>query len=191
MTDERLQHLMQDALDDVLSPQEQHELSRTLESDQTAAEAFDEQQRVNDLLSRPPMERAPQRLAMTIMARIGALAKEQQQRGKQVDEISEATLQLAIQLVTVATMPLLVGASWMLINALADEEFMDDVFTQVAGLLILTLDTMRVIIEEAETVAAEDPQTAMVMLSLLPVTMLELVKSVLGELEDGEDEGDD
>lgn len=188
MTDERLQHLMQDALDEVLSPQEQRELSRTLEVDEQAAEEFDQQQRVNDLLSRPPMERAPQRLAMTIMARIGALAREQQQEhSQQLDEVTEASLQLAIQLVTVATMPLLAGASWMLINALADEEFMDDVFTQVAGLLILTLDTMRVLIEEAEAIAAEDPQTAMAILTLIPVTMLELVKIVLGE-DDDEDE---
>ena len=187
MTEERLQHLMQDALDDALSTQEQHELSNTLEADQVAAEAFDQQQRVDDFLNRPPMVRAPQRLAMTIMARIGTLAQEQQRRSRQVDELSEASMQLAIQLVTVATMPLLVGASWMLINAQADEEFMDEVITQVAGLLILTLDTMRVIIEEAEAIADDDPQTAMAMISLLPLTMLELVKAVLGESDDDDD----
>ena len=191
MTEERLQHLMQDALDDALSTQEQRELSSTLEADQVAAEEFNQQQRVDDFLNRPPMERAPQRLAMTIMARIGALAHEQQRQSQQIDELSEASMQLAIQLVTVATMPLLVGASWMLINALADEEFMDEVITQIASLLILTLDTMRVIVEEAEAIAADDPQTAMAMISLLPLTMLELVKAVLGEVDEDDETDSD
>ncbi len=179
MTDDRLQQLMQDALDETLSPEQQQELSESLAQDQVAAEEFQAQQQVDDLLTRPPMERAPQRLAMTIMARIGEMAIEQQQQRGEFDALMQASLTVALQLVTVATMPLLVGASWMLVNAMADEDLMDEVFTQIVGLLRLTLDTMSVIVEEAEKLSKEDPEAAMVMLSLMPVTMLELVKNIL------------
>lgn len=189
MTDDRLQQLIQEALDETLSPEQQQELSKTLERDKAVAEEFETQQRVNDLLTRPPMERAPQRLAMTIMARIGQLAQEQQRQEGAFDELAEASLIVALQLVTVATMPLLMGASWMLVNARADEDMMDEVFTQIVGMLRLTLDSMTVIIEEAEKVSKDDPERAMVMLSLMPITMLELVKNILGYNDDEDDNG--
>lgn len=183
MTDNRLQQLMQDALDESLSPDEQLELSRELDENPDNAEEFDQQQRVNDMLQRPPMERAPQRLAVTIMARIAEMAQEQQQlaQGEDLDELAQASLIVAIQLVTVATMPLMIGASWMILNAQTDRERLDEIFTRVVALLILVLDVMRVIMEEAEQVAEEDPEAALAILTLMPTTLLELVKQVLAE----------
>lgn len=182
MTDNRLQDLMQDALDESLSYEQQRELAERLEQDADASEAFNEQLRVDDLLQRPPMERAPERLAVTIMARIAEMARQQElERSGEIDAVAEASLRVAAQLVTVATLPLLISASWMLVNAMANPKMLDDMLQQVVGLLLLMIDVMSVLMEKAEEVAADDPELALAILGLMPIVTLELVEIVLGK----------
>jgi hypothetical protein len=183
VTDNRLENLMQEALDETLSFEQQRELAERLENDVDASEAFDQQQRVDDLLQRPPMERAPERLALTIMARIAEMAHQQQQQEGEINAFAEASLRVAAQLVTVATLPLLISASWMLVNAMANPKMLDDVLEKVVGLLLLMIDVMSVLMEKAEEVAADDPELALAILSMMPVVTLDLVEIALGKEE--------
>lgn len=180
----RKQQLMQDALDTQLSPEEEAELNAHLQADPDAATEYDRLQRVDVLLREAPYERAPERLALTIMARIAQTVKQQEMLHAQADDpLMEASVNLAMQLVTVATLPVLVGASTLILSAQADPELIDAVLQQVAGLMILVLDVMHVLLEEAEAVYADDPELALALLALIPPTLLALVRQVMGEDE--------
>jgi len=192
MANEQRRQQMQHALDGVLSPQEKVDLARHIERDPEDAGYFDKLQRVDALLRAAPHERAPQRLALTIMARIGETVRQQQAQQLQADydpELYEAALQVAMQMVTVATLPLMIGASYLLLNAAADPSVLDPVLQEVAALMILVIDVMKVMLEEAQETYAKDPEAALALLALIPVTLLELVKQVLGygDDEDGEE----
>lgn len=184
MTDNRLENMMEDALSGELSQEEQLELQEILEQNPDEAKNFDSQLQVDALLARPPHERAPQRLALTIMARIAETAR---QRQTKLSELDEAMLNTAVQLVTVATLPMLVGASYLILNASADPELMDAVLQQIAALLMLVLDMMQVLLEEAQALYEDDPETAMSLLAFIPITLLQLVGQVLG-LDDEDDD---
>ena len=181
MQDKR--QLMQEALDGALTPEQAEELSVYLDENPREADHYDQLQRVDDMLRIAPHERAPQRLALTIMARLAQTV--QQQAQLQHNEVSEAAVNVAVQMVTVATLPLMVGASYLILNAMADPEAMETVLAQVAAVLILVIDVLKVMLEEAQAVYAEDPETALALLSLIPGTLLVLLKQILvGEDED-------
>lgn len=188
MSDERKRQLMQEALDGRLSPEEQHELMLHMEAHPDEAEHYSRLKQVDRMLATAPFERAPQRLALTIMARLAQTVKEQTQLDETMPQLSEAAIQVALQMVSVATLPLMVGASWLMLNAMSDPELMEVVLQQVAALMLLVIDVMKVIIDEALAVFEEDPEAAMALLTLIPITLLTLVKQILGYDEDDENE---
>lgn len=188
MSDERKRQLMQEALDGLLSPEEQHELLLHMETNPDAAEHYSRLKQVDRMLATAPFERAPQRLALTIMARLAQTVKEQTQLDDSMPQLSEAAIQVAMQMVTVATLPLMVGASWLMLNAMTDPELIEMVLQQVAALMLLVIDVMRIIIDEALAVFEEDPEAAMALLTLIPITLLTLVKQILGADDDEDDD---
>lgn len=179
MMEERKRLLMHESLDERLSPDLQQELESYLDDAPDEAGHYRRLKQVDRLLHTAPFERAPRHLAMTIMARLAQTVQAQEQR-QASPALDEAAMQVAMQLVTVATMPLMVGTSWMLLNTMAEEEMLETVLVQVAGLYILVVDVMKVMIDEAQAVYQTDPETALALLSLMPVTLLKLVEIVLG-----------
>lgn len=188
LTNERARHLMQEALDENLSSDEEQELNALLQENPEHAEEFDAQQRVDNLLRYPPHKRAPERLALTIMARLAESVQAQHKAQEHKSQVTEAELQVAIQLVTVGALPLLVGAGYMLLNARNNPKTMERVLVQVAALLILVTDTMEVMIDEAASVYDEDPELALATLTMMPSTLLLLVKEILGKDLDEDEE---
>lgn len=182
---DRKQQLMQESLDGMLSPQEEQELQQELSEDPTTAGEYDRLQSVEDILREAPHERAPERLAMTIMARIAQAVKEQQTLHAEGEALSveDASINVAVQVVTVATLPMLVAASALILNAQADPDLIDAVFQQVAMLMILVIDVLKVLLEQAQRAYAEDPELALALLALIPPTLLALVRQLLGDEE--------
>ncbi|GAB4309061.1 MAG: hypothetical protein Kow00117_02400 [Phototrophicales bacterium] len=183
MADQRVLELMQSALDNNLTPEAEQELLSILQTDQEQAAEFDAQRQVDAMLQTPPHVRAPRRLALTIMAR---LAQTLQAEDKQ-SAITQAQMQVAVQLVTVATMPLLVGAGYLLLNAKSDPEAFETMLEPVAAMLMMVVDVMTVMLDEVQAVYEQDPELAVAMLALMPTALLLLVKRVLGiddELQD-------
>lgn len=192
MTMDRKNQLMQEALDGELSPEQQQELDAILDGDQERAE-YDKLQVLDDILRTAPHERAPQRLALKIMGRIAESVKAQQKHNMEAEltEIAEAVIDVAMTTVTVATLPLLVGASWLMLNAQARPEVAEDVLAKVTALFILTIDVIQVMLEEAEAAYdPENPEVSMAILTMIPSTLLLLVKQVMG-LEDDDETDDD
>ena len=186
MTDKRKLRLMQDALDKALSPDAEQELNYILDTDPEDAAQFDRLQRVEMLLSAAPHERAPERLALTIMARLAEAAKTET-KVQASPEITEEMMQTAIQLVTIAALPMLVGAGWMLLNAQSDPEMLETVLYHVAALLMLVIDVMEVMMEKAQSVYSDDPELAMALLTMIPVLLLALIQEVMDINEDSDD----
>lgn len=176
MTDDQKLQMMQDALDGDLSPEEQAALESQLQSDSQSAAQFDRLKQVDDMLQTAPHQRAPRRLAATIMARLSKMVEEEKQQSPITAEMMEAV----IQLVTASTMPLLVSAGWLLLNAQSDPETLEVVLQEVAALLILVLETVEVILDEAQQIYPEDPELAMAALALMPIAILTLMQQVLG-----------
>lgn len=189
MSNQRKQQLMQEALDETLSEEAQRELRALLSDDPEEAEQFNKLKQVDALLNTAPHERAPQRLALSIMARLAVTVQEQQQMRSQ-SEVNEASMQVALTLVTVATLPLMIGASYLLLNAMSNPDALDVVLQQVAALIYLVLDVMKVMMEEAQAVFATNPEAALALLALIPVTLLTLVKQVLGQDDEDDQPGE-
>jgi hypothetical protein len=186
---DRKYQLMQDSLDGELSPEEHEELDGILKTSTEALGEMDGLKAVHKLLERPPHERAPERLAPVIMARIAEMIKAQQRlTGEaELDEMTEAIINVALATVTVATLPLLVGAGWLMLNRKSSPEALEAVLFQVSALFALVLDVMQVMLEEAQAAYSDDdPETAMVILTMIPATLLLLVREVLGIDDDTE-----
>ncbi len=176
MTNERQRRLMQEALDQVLTDEERNELFKYLDSDQSSATEFNQLRRVDALLRNAPAERAPQRLAATIMARLSATVKAQTQ--SQMGITPEAVA-VALGMVSVVTMPMLVAASWMLINSIATLEALNAVLNQIIGLLLLVLKVLQVFLEQAQQLVSSNPQAAAALLTLIPVTLLAMARYIM------------
>ncbi len=185
MTNERTRQLMQEALDEALDAESNQELSTLLETNPDEAQAFDRLKQVDELLANAGMRhtRAPERLAVTIMARLAEAVKSEEEI-EEFPEITEAMIQTAMQMVMAATMPLLIGAGWILLNAQSRPHVLEGVLYRVTTMFILVIDVMKVIIEEAEKAYDDDPQLAVAILSLIPAAMLIL----MGELLEDDDE---
>ncbi len=195
MASDKHRRLMQESLDQILSEEAQQELFAQLNTDQDTVAEYNQLHRVHNLLQNAPQERAPRRLAATIMARIAQglemqvsldanpHAEASPEAAQQV-LISREIIALALNLVTVATMPLLVAASWMVIHAQADPALLTQVLQQIVALVLLVLKIMEVFLEQAQKLAEDDPETAMAVLALLPVTMLAIVRYMLSEQPD-------
>ncbi len=195
MASEKHRRLMQESLDQILSEEAQQELFAQLDTDQDTVAEYNKLHRVHNMLQNAPHERAPRRLAATIMARLaqGLEMQVSQDASPQTAADTEAAQQvlisreviaLALNLVTVATMPLLVAATWMVIHAQADPALLTQVLQQIVALVLLILKIIEVFLEQAQKLAEEDPNTALALLSLIPVTMLAIVRYMLSEQPD-------
>jgi anti-sigma factor RsiW len=186
VTDTRSQQLMQAALDGELSSQHEAELGQLLDNDPEQAAEYDAQQRVDALLRYPPMARAPQRLGLAIMARLAQTLAEGQKARGHTSALTQAQLQVAIQLVTVTTLPMLSGAGYLLLNAQSKPEAVEQALRPAIALLVIVIDAMTMMLEQAEAVYEEDPQMAVAILMLMPPALLVLVEKFFDDAPDSD-----
>jgi hypothetical protein len=116
MADKQLRQLMQEALDGNLSARAQRHLDERVEADPQEMAHFSGLMQVHAVLRAAPFERAPARLALRIMTRLAQEARSQQALDA---DVSSLALALSVALVTVTTMPMMVAASWLVLNAMA------------------------------------------------------------------------
>jgi anti-sigma factor RsiW len=173
VTDDRARQLMQSALDGDTEADAQ--LQAMLQQDPEQAAEFATQQQVDDLLRYPPMERAPERLGLSIMARV---AKAMQKR-RHAQPLNEAQLRVALQLVIVTSQPLLAGAGYLLMNSQSNPQAVERLLVPALALLIAVTDMMDVMLERAQAVYDEDPELAIAMIMMMPSALLLLVEEVL------------
>lgn len=170
MSDKKLRQLMQEALDGELSPENEHFLKSRLAQDQQEASHYIGLKEVDTILRNAPFERAPRRLALKIMARVAEAVKAQRN-----SESAELALSLSVAVVSLAMMPVLVAASWLVLNGKADPEVLIRVIEQMIALLAVILKALETLLAEAEMIAATDPETAQIVMALIPLTLMSFV----------------
>lgn len=175
--------MMQERLDGLLDLDQAAELEAYLRQDEAAAEEQAQLEQVHDVLTRPPLERAPQRMALTIMARLAQHIEAQSEIQALPEELQQALL-VSWSLVSVTMMPMLVSASYMVLNTQASPAVLEEATNRVIAMMVIMIDSMVVILEEIERLIREDPQMAPVALSLIPIAMLGILDYVQEKTEE-------
>ncbi|MBI5671150.1 MAG: hypothetical protein HZC41_24400 [Chloroflexi bacterium] len=183
MANEQHRRLMQDALDEQLTPEAQHELHQQLSAEPDAAAEFDRLRRVEQLLRSAPMERAPQRLALSIMARLA----ETLQSKEQLAHTSGLALALALALVVVVALPLLVASAWLFLSAVSSAAALSSLIQSIVTLLTLLMGMMEAFIQQAQTVVADYPQAPALLIVLVPVALVGLMRYLTTQPPDDSD----
>lgn len=161
------QAMMQEALDGQLSEDMARKLVDMLGRDQTAAREFQRLQQVDGLFKRAPQQRAPARLAATIMARVAERMRAETQIAALPLE-TQRVMMLSLSAAMMAMMPMMEAAAWLVLNARRDPELLSQVIIEAIGWMSLVTDALIVLLEDAEALARTDPDAAKATLALTP-----------------------
>lgn len=180
-----LRQQMQEKLDGVLSEELTQNLLRQLEQDAEAAREYARLETVDSLLSTAPQMRAPQRLAVTIMARL-AQTIELQARLQALPQAVRSQIMQSLSLAMVAAMPMMVGASWLVLTRQADSKALNEMLERVVMLMLMQVEAQLALLDAIEPYLREDPQLAAACLRLMP-SMMEGLLNALDENAAGDD----
>ena len=183
MSDDRglpQQDMMQEAIDGQLSQEMAQKLLEMLDRDQTAAQEFGRLRRVDSLLKRAPQQRAPARLAATIMARLAEQMRAETAKSEMSPEM-QRVMMLSLSAAMMAMMPMMEAASWLVLNARREPDLLSDVMIETIGWMSLVTDALIQLLEDAENLARSEPEVAAATLALTPY-MLTTVLDYLDEL---------
>jgi hypothetical protein len=171
MANERQRRLMQEALDDALTPEALQELHQRLDQDPAESAQFNRLRQVDRMLRTAPFERAPHTLALRIMARLAEGLNPQQ-----LTRSSGLALALGLALVTLTLLPLLAGIGWLVLNTVGNATAMSAVITQIAGVLAALMTTLQGVVKGAQSVLETYPEIPVVMLTTIPIAVFWLVR---------------
>lgn len=178
MSDKQTQNkMMQEAIDGQLSEDMTEQLFSILDRDKEAAQEFNRLQTMDSLFKRAPHKRAPARLAATIMARL-AERIEAETKLENLPQSAQQAVMLGMSVTILSMMPMMEAAAWLVLNAKRDPKLLSEVMTQTVGLMSIITDAMVMLMEEAENMARENPETATATLALTPYVMIELLDYV-------------
>ncbi len=171
MTNTRQKRLMQEALDEQLTPEAQAELRAHLERDAFSADTFDRLKQVDRTLRSAPHERAPKELAFRIMSQIAQLVKPQQ-----LSRLSGLALALSLSLVALVMLPLLIGVGWLMLSIIGSAAALNTLIKQVVGLLALGISALEVFTRQLQTFLSANPEAPLVMAVLIPISLFWLLR---------------
>ncbi len=173
------QDMMQEALDGQLSDEMARQLLEKLSSDQGAAREFGRLRRVDALLKRAPHQRAPARLAATIMARVAERVQTETEKSDLSPEM-QRVIMLSLSAAMMAMMPMMEAASWLVLNARRDPELLGDVMIETIGWMTLVTKALIQLLDDAENLARSEPEIAAATLALTPY----LLSTILDYLDE-------
>lgn len=172
-----LRRHMQEKLDGVLNEELAQDLVQQLARDAEAAREYARLESIDSLLSSAPQMRAPQRLAVTIMARL-AQTIELQARLQALPQPLRSQIMQSLSLAMVAAMPMMVGASWMVLNRQADQQMLVPIIERVVLLMLMQVEAQMALLDAVEPFLREDPQLAAACLRLMPSMMEGLLNAL-------------
>lgn len=181
MANERQRRLMQEALDDALTSESLQELYSRLDADAADSAEFNRLRQVDRLLRTAPFERAPQTLALKIMARLAEGLNPQQ-----LARSSGLALALGLVLVTLLLLPLLAGLGWLIVSTVGSAAAVNGVVAQVVGLLAAVMNTLESVVEGAQAMLQTYPEVPVVMLTTIPIAMFWLLRVAVDTRHDRE-----
>lgn len=162
---------MQEALDGELEAEALHELYQRIDGSPDEAADFQQLKQVDRLLRTAPMARAPQGLALKIMARLA--------EGLQPERLmrtSGLALALGLALVTLVLTPLLAGLGWLILNAVGNASALSALIDQIAGLLSVIMSALDALVAGARDVLNAYPEAPALMIALIPIALFWLAR---------------
>jgi negative regulator of sigma E activity len=174
--------LMQEKLDGELDPQREEELLYRLQHDTQAAEEQAQLEQVHEVLRTAPSMRAPSRLAATIMAKLAKSIEAQAQLEPMPEEVKLA-LMLTTSIVQMAMMPMMIAASYLVMNAAYNPAILSRVMERTIALLVMMIKGLVIMLEEIERMIEKDPEMAPVAMSLIPVALMGMIEYIQEETE--------
>lgn len=172
--------MMQEKLDGELDSQAEQLLHEHLQKDERAAEEQAKLETLHHQLATAPAMRAPSRLAATIMARLAKHLEAQAQLEPMPEEVRLA-LMLTVSVVQMAMMPIMLAASYMVLNTQYSPELLTRVMQRTIALLIMMIDGLVLLLEEIEDMIKKDPDMAPVAMSLVPVALMGMIDYIQDE----------
>jgi hypothetical protein len=70
----------------------------------------------------------------------------------------------------------LMMASWLVINAMADAKVLTRAIEETIALLVILIEAMQTLLDEAQNLAETDPEAAAMVAALVPLTLLGFVR---------------
>jgi hypothetical protein len=108
------------------------------------------------------------------MARLAKSIEMQAQLNKMPYEVRQMVMQ-SIMLSMVTMMPMMVGASWLVLNASANPVLLTRVMERMMGLMQIVIDAQLIILDEVQPYLKENPTLAAQILQLMPTMMISLL----------------
>ena len=112
------------------------------------------------------------------MARLSKTIEAQANMQHLPEEVKLA-LMMSVSIVQVAMMPLVLAASYMVVNYTRNPAILSRVIQRVIALQVMMIDALVVLLEEVERMIAKDPGSAPIAMSLI----VELVFAILQRVE--------
>ncbi len=173
MADERQKQLMQEALDQSLAPDLLEKLRQQLDGDAEGSQHFNRLKKVDDMLRSAPHERAPARLALSIMAKLA-----QTMNPRQLSDSSSAAVALGLAMVVMVALPVLTVAISLFLSAMGSAAALNAILQQIANLLALVVGMLNALVEGAQSVLQNYPQAPLLIISVTPIILYWLLKAV-------------
>jgi hypothetical protein len=162
---------MQEALDNSLTPESLQELRTRLDQDAEESAQYQRLRHVDRLLRSAPFERAPQTLALKIIARLAEGLDPQQ-----LTRSSGLALALALALVTLMLLPLMASIGWLILNTLGNAAALSAVIAQIAGVLSALIGMLQGLVTGAQTVLDTYPELPVVVFITTPIALFSLLR---------------
>lgn len=163
--DARRAQLLQ-AIDDAESPEALETLRASLETDPQARADFDRLRRTDRMLRAAPVEPAPERLALKIMAALAQRLNPEQMRG------SAAALAIGLAAIALLLTPLLAILGWLVVSAVGSATILGGVFAGVTSLISALMGALERITSGAQDIIQTSPEAALLLLGLVPIAVL-------------------
>jgi hypothetical protein len=164
MANARQKRQMQEALDETLSLEARQRLHQELDAQPDDAELYGRLKQVDRLLRNAPMERAPERLALKIMARLA-----QGLQSQTLSKTAGMALALALSLMALLLLPLMAAIGWLVLNTLGNPTAMSQLLQSLSALLISLMRGLETLLQSLRGVIETSPQTPALLLTLIPL----------------------
>jgi hypothetical protein len=162
---------MQEALDKNLPAESLNELYAQLDQSLTDSAEFARLKQVDRMLRAAPFERAPQGLALKIMARLA--------EGLQPENLTRSSglaLALGLALVTLLLTPLLAGIGWLILNTLTSAGALGTLIGHIVSLLALVMNSLENLVKGAQEMLKTYPEAPVLVFTLIPIAVFWLAR---------------
>ena len=167
----RQTRLMQEALDKNLPAEELSALYAQIDQSPADTAEFNRLKQVDRMLSAAPYQRAPQGLALKIMARLA--------EGLQPENLTRSSglaLALGLALVTLILTPLLAVIGLLILNTISSASALSSLIGHIVTLLALVMNSLDALVHGAQEMLKAYPEAPVVMLTVIPIALFWLVR---------------